>query len=684
VSPEVFRSFADSLPEGMLLVSGDGTILAANRRLSERLRRSSEALVGTPLATLTLDGTGVSRLLEEWSRSARLSPATLTMRAGDEVVRFLAEGAVIERAPAPAQRQLLVRLMPKQHVSESAPDLDRQVRALGDEIARRRRVEHALRHREAELREIADAMPQMVLTAREDGSLDFYNRQWRDYTGLALGESIGWGWEPMVHPDDLEQVRTAWAEGGRTGQPLAVEARLRRGDGAYRWHLCRGVPLLDTDGTVVRWIGTAMDVEDLKRAEEERRASAQQWQFLAHASAALGSSLEVDQVLRTIARLSVPALADWCTVDMLEPDGSVRRVAVTHADPTKRDILDMAATYPPDPEGRHPRTGVLRTGRSVLIPEVPEEAPAQIASDEAHRAALHRLGYRSAMMVAIRARGRTLGALTFATSESGRRYGPEDLALAEDLAHRAALAVDNARLYAEAQEASRLKDEFLATVSHELRTPLASMMNWVALLRQGKIGPEQVARGLDVLQRAGETQARLIDDILDVSRIVSGRLRLQPQPVDLAEVVRDAVETVRPAADARRVRLEMAGDADGVRVVGDPGRLQQVVWNLVANGVKFTPEGGWVAVRLEQTAEDARIVVTDSGEGIAPEFLPFVFDRFRQAERVANRRHTGLGLGLAIVKHLVEAHGGQVEARSDGRGRGSTFSVSLPLAPPAA
>ena len=166
------------------------------------------------------------------------------------------------------------------------------------------------------------------------------------------------------------------------------------------------------------------------------------------------------------------------------------------------------------------------------------------------------------MIVAIRARGRTLGALTFATAESGRRYGPDDLALAEDLAHRAALAVDNARLYAEAQEANRVKDEFLATVSHELRTPLSSMMNWVALLRQGKIGPEQVTRGLDVLQRSGEAQARLIDDILDVSRIVSGRLRLQPQPVELADVVRDAIETVRPAADAKRVRARGPRRAD--------------------------------------------------------------------------------------------------------------------------
>jgi PAS domain S-box-containing protein len=681
VTPEAFRRFADALPEGMLLLSGDGTILAVNSRLAERLRRTPEALAGTPLDALTVDGTDAGRLLEEWAGSTRLSPGVIAVRAGDEVVRFRAEGAVVERAARAAERRILVRLVPKQQVSDHGLEVDEQVRALGAEIARRRRVEHALRHREAELREIGDAMPQMLWTARDDGALDFYNRQWRDYTGLALGDSLGWGWEPVVHPDDLTAVREAWDEGRRAGQPISIEARLRRADGAYRWHLCRAVPLRDTEGAIVRWIGTGTDVEDNKRAEEERRGSAQRWQFLAQASTALAASLDTDQVLRTIARLSVPALADWCSVDLIEPDGSVRRVAVTHADPTKQDIIDMAATYPPDPEARHPRTAVLRTGRSVLFREVPEEGLTRIAADEKHLAALRRLAYGSAIIVAVAARGRILGALTFATtSESGRRYGPDDLAFAEDLAHRAALAIDNARLYAEAQEASRLKDEFLATVSHELRTPLASMMNWVALLRQGKIGPEQVARGLDVLQRSGESQARLIDDILDVSRIVSGSLRLQPEPVEMADVVRDATETVRPAADAKRVRIDVSCDGGGARVVGDPARLQQVVWNLLANSVKFTPEGGHVDVHLSRTPQDVELVVTDDGEGIAPEFLPFVFDRFRQAERVARRRHAGLGLGLAIVKHLVEAHGGQVEAQSEGRGRGATFVVRLPPA----
>jgi signal transduction histidine kinase len=206
------------------------------------------------------------------------------------------------------------------------------------------------------------------------------------------------------------------------------------------------------------------------------------------------------------------------------------------------------------------------------------------------------------------------------------------------------------------------------------------MMNWVALLRQGKIGPEKVARGLDVLQRSGEAQAKLIADILDVSRIVSGRLRLQAEHLDLSRVVADAAEAVAAAAQAKGVALEIPARQAPMPIVGDAGRLHQVVWNLLANGVKFTPAGGRVSVALERRDGHAQLAVMDTGEGIGADFLPFVFDRFRQAERVQTRRYGGLGLGLAIVKHLVEAHGGHVEASSEGRGRGARFVVTLPLA----
>jgi PAS domain S-box-containing protein len=228
-----------------------------------------------------------------------------------------------------------------------------------------------------------------------------------------------------------------------------------------------------------------------------------------------------------------------------------------------------------------------------------------------------------------------------------------------------------------AEEASRLKDEFLVTVSHELRTPLTAMLGWLQLLRSGRLPPEKQARALETVERNARVQAQLIEDLLDVSRIITGQLRLEVEPMELADAVHAALAVVRPAAEARGVRLRAALDPEASPFLGDPHRLQQVVWNLLSNAVKFTPEGGRVEVRLRREGERAVLEVEDTGQGIEPDFLPHVFERFRKAE---GGSHGGLGLGLAIVRYLVELHGGRVEARSEGVGRGATFTVRLPVA----
>ena len=232
---------------------------------------------------------------------------------------------------------------------------------------------------------------------------------------------------------------------------------------------------------------------------------------------------------------------------------------------------------------------------------------------------------------------------------------------------------------AAAEEANRLKDEFLAVLSHELRTPLNAILGWARMLRAGTLAEADVPRALETIERNAHAQAQLIEDLLDVSRIVSGKLRLEMRPVDIAEVVEEAVDTVRPTADARGVTLTVVIGHVGP-VSGDAQRLQQVIWNLLSNSIKFTPQGGRVDLRVEQAASMVRIAVTDSGQGIDPEFLPHVFDRFRQASSTPGQtRRKGLGLGLAIVRHLVEAHAGTVSASSDGPGRGATFAVEIPV-----
>ncbi|HZI17835.1 MAG TPA: ATP-binding protein [Pyrinomonadaceae bacterium] len=236
----------------------------------------------------------------------------------------------------------------------------------------------------------------------------------------------------------------------------------------------------------------------------------------------------------------------------------------------------------------------------------------------------------------------------------------------------------------EAEAANRLKDEFLATLSHELRTPLTSIIGWAGLMRAGQVRGEAKAQALETIERNAKVQAQLIDDLLDVSRIISGKLLLDTREVNLGAAVADSILAVRPAADARHIRLTFADESGRAMVAGDPARLQQVAWNLLSNAVKFTPEGGEVRVRLEREGAQARLTVSDTGKGIPAEFLPRVFDRFRQADSTTTRAHGGLGLGLAIVRHLVELHGGTAAAESAGVGLGSTFSVTLPLTPASA
>jgi len=231
----------------------------------------------------------------------------------------------------------------------------------------------------------------------------------------------------------------------------------------------------------------------------------------------------------------------------------------------------------------------------------------------------------------------------------------------------------------EAEAANRAKDEFLATVSHELRAPLNAMLGWAQILRTTRVDDATLAHAIEIIERSARTQSRLIEDLLDTARIVSGKLRLDIQPVDLTSLIENAVEVLRPAAEAKRIEIKVTLNAGREVITGDPDRLQQIVWNLLSNAIKFTPKDGHVEVRLERADPHARITVTDTGRGISPEYLPFIFDRFLQADGSSTRRHTGLGLGLSLVRHLVELHGGTVYAKSPGEGLGASFVIDLPM-----
>ena len=402
--------------------------------------------------------------------------------------------------------------------------------------------------------------------------------------------------------------------------------------------------------------------------------------FLTEASDLLSSSLDYETTLRTVADLAVRAIAGWCTVDICNPDGvGYRRLAVAHIDPAKVEFAhEFRRRYPPPPE-KDAIARVIRTGKTEWMAEIPRELIDQSAQDAEHARMMQEIGLLSFIAVPLTAHGRVLGALLLVTTpESGRRYGEADVRLAEELARRAGVAIENARLFGAANAANRAKDEFLATLSHELRTPMTAVLGWARMMKMG-LSAEDTVEAIDAIERSATVQMQLIEDILDMSRIMAGKMSIEPAPIDLRAVTEAALTTVRPAAATKGIEITTSYAPQLPPVLGDGNRLQQVVWNLLTNAIKFTNNGGMIHVRIACDERAVTVTVRDTGAGIDPQFLPHVFERFRQQDSSTTRAHGGIGIGLAIARYLVELHGGTIVAESDGAGRGATFRIELPL-----
>jgi PAS domain S-box-containing protein len=545
------------------------------------------------------------------------------------------------------------------------------------DIEEQKRAVEELRQSEERFRQLADSMPQIVFTARADGRVEYVNRRWHEYTGL--GDIEGENWLPVLHPDDRQPCLAEAERTHRSGQPFEMEMRLREGrNGLYRWHLARSVAARDQLGRVVCWYGTATDIHDRKQAEDAAR-------FLAEASATLAGVAEYETTLEKVTALAVPHFADWSAVDMAEADGALRRLAFVHRDPEKvRPAQELFDRYPPGQGVSGTIPGVFRSGEPVIIEDVTDEILANAARNEEHLAMLRALGLRSYICVPLVVAGEPLGVLTFATAESGRRYDRSDLAMAQDLAHRAAIAIQNARLYRELREKDRLKDEFLAMLAHELRNPLAAVRNALYVMKDPKAVEALIPQVRAIADRQVDHMARLLDDLLDVARVSRGRIELRKEPLEAAAVVHLAVEAVRPLIEARRHELTVSLPAEPVWLEADPTRLEQILNNLLNNAAKYTDPGGRIHLSVENDAGDVAFRVRDTGVGIAADMLPHIFDVFVQAEQHLDRSHGGVGIGLTLVKKLVELHGGSVAARSGGVGLGSEFVVHLPTRPPSA
>ncbi|HEU0055586.1 MAG TPA: GAF domain-containing sensor histidine kinase [Longimicrobium sp.] len=421
-------------------------------------------------------------------------------------------------------------------------------------------------------------------------------------------------------------------------------------------------------------------LERERAARGQAESAEKRYAFLAEVSALLDASLDYEGTFQKLARLFVPELADYCLIDETEANGGARRIARVHRDPVKEKILFAEAHHhADDDQERHPVVKVIHGGASVLVPEVTPDLFDALAHDADHRWRFEALGLRSFIVAPLVARGRVLGAITLGLTDSGRSYGAADLAHAEEVARRAAIAIDNARLYSQAQRAIRARDGVLSVVSHDLRNPLASiMLNATMVLDMAEPGANEAWALQNVRQvvEAVEQTNRLIEDLLDVARIEQAGLSLDRTAVDLRTLVESAVRVLAPVASTRGVSLAAEVAGPPLPVHADADRVVQVLSNLIGNAIKFTAEGGSVRVVAEAGGAGARVRVADTGTGISPDHLPHVFDRFWQVGR-ADRR--GVGLGLPISRGIVEAHGGRIWIESE-PGRGTTVSFTLPAA----
>lgn len=502
-----------------------------------------------------------------------------------------------------------------------------------------------------------------------EGLLKMWGKTWDEAIGKNCLELGYEPWHAAMHDREIDEVAA-------TKKPIRGEVPFTGtfGRRIYDYIL---VPVFNDDGEVEAVAGTTRDVTDLKKIEERS-------QFVISLDEIVRPLETPEEITNTLARLLGEYIgADRCAYAEVEEDENHFRIP---GDYTRGEMHSIVGDYAMSDFGAEVLR-LMRENKPYVVHDVDNDP--QVTPDDL--AAYRQTGIQAVICVPLHKNGR-FAACMAVHQKVPRFWTIEEVELVRFVANRFWESIERARvlkslsesLHREQQErqnaenANRVKDEFLATVSHELRTPLNAILGWSSLLRGGRLKPEDAQRAVETVERSARSQSQLIDDLLDISRIITGKLRLEISNVELIDVINAAVDSARPAAEAKGIRLQKILDSETGKISGDASRLQQVVWNLVSNAVKFTPRDGRVQVRLVRVNSHVEIIVSDSGKGIEPEFLPYVFDRFRQADQTTTRQHGGLGLGLSIVRQLVEMHGGTVHADSDGEGKGATFIIKLP------
>ncbi|MBK4736179.1 hybrid sensor histidine kinase/response regulator [Noviherbaspirillum pedocola] len=532
--------------------------------------------------------------------------------------------------------------------------------------------------------DLVDMSPQIAWKADANGAITHFTNYWYRLTNCRPDESLGSSYLSMVHPDDRERLKDAWNDASSRREPLEVELRLMSAaEQEFKWFLVRGVPRFDYAGSIDHWVGTAIDITLCKNSEMALFEHVRMLEELHHVSASVASELRLEPLMQVVTDAAVGVTgaqfgAFFHTVSSAEGhDYSLYAVSG----------LPRAAFAQVAGEGSN----------GILSPEFAASGIRR-SDDISADAALSRdipnglPPLRSYLAVPVYgSAGEVYGAIVLGHALAGR-FSERHSRMVESIAMQASVGIVNSRLYemreslleseriarAAAERESRLKEEFLSAVSHELRTPLNSIIGWSTILARSHHGDPLLAKAIAVIERNAKAQARLVDDLLAMGGIIAGKMPLRMSHVDLLRLVREAAESLRPLTESLGVRVVLQMKLQEAIVFADPLRMHQVIWNLLSNALKFSQAGAAVTVSVARESERFALRVADTGRGIAPEFMPYLFDRFRQEDGSIARKHGGLGLGLAIAKALVEQHGGAISAHSEGIGSGAEFTVLLP------
>jgi PAS domain S-box-containing protein len=637
--------------------------VADGRAALEAVRSDPPDLILADVMMPELDGFGLLAAIRGDVRTRRLPVILLSARAGEEArIEGLHAGADEYLVKPFSARELLASVASQLRLSRLRSDSERAVRSA-----------------EAYLAAIVDSADDAIISKNLDGIIQSCNAAAERLFGYSRDELVGRPVRMLIPPE-------------RQSEEDDILARLRRGEKVDHFETVRVAkngrrieisltisPVRDASGTIIGASKIARDISALKQAELERIRLLNENAIVTEALNRVGTIVASDLDRTKVVQAVTDAATELTTAEfgaffynVVNEAGEAYTLYTISGVPrdafAKFPMPRNTEVFEPTFKG----TGIVRSPDITKDPRYGHNPPYR-GMPAGH------LPVRSYLAVPVRNRsGETIGGLFFGHPEVGR-FSEQHERLAVGVASWASVALENASLYESVQEASRLKDEFLASLSHELRTPLNAILGYARMLRTGIVAPERQEKAVETIERNATSLTQIVEDVLDISRIVSGKIRLNVQAVDFPDIVRSAVDVVAPAADAKGVRIETVVDPQATPVSGDPDRLQQVLWNLLSNAVKFTNRRGRIQVRLERVDSHVEVVVSDTGIGISPEFLPHVFERFRQADAGMARERGGLGLGLSIARQLAEMHGGTIEASSAGAGQGATFRLKMPL-----